>query len=38
MCRVLEGSDVEEGGTYPVQSHVDITDCLENNLSIQVLY
>lgn len=35
---VLEGSDVEKGGAYPVQSHVDITDGLENNLSIQVLH
>lgn len=35
---VLEGSDVQEGGAYPVQSHVDIPDGLENNLSIQVLH
>lgn len=38
VCGVLEGSDVEKGGAYPVQSHVDITDSLENNLSIQVLH
>lgn len=35
---VLEGSDVEEGGADPVQSHVDIADGLENNFSIQVLH
>lgn len=38
MWRVLEGPDVKEGGAYPVQRHVDVTDCLENNLSIQMLH
>ena len=38
MCGVLEGSDVQEGGADPVQSHVDIADGLENNFSIQVLH
>lgn len=35
---VLEGSDVKECGAYPVQRHVDVTDRLENNLSIQMLH
>ncbi|TNN69837.1 hypothetical protein EYF80_019905 [Liparis tanakae] len=38
VCGVLEGSDVEEGGAYPVQSHVHITDGLENYLRIEVLH
>lgn len=38
VCGVLEGSDVKEGGANPVQSHFDITDSLQNNLSIQVFH
>lgn len=37
VCWVLQGSDVEEGGADPVQSHVDVADGLEDNLRIQVL-
>lgn len=36
--RVFECSDIEKGGAYPFQGHVDITDGLENNLGIQVLH
>lgn len=38
MCGILESSDVEEGGAYPVQGHIDVTDGSEHNLSIQVLH
>lgn len=38
VCGILEGSDVEKGGAYPVQSHVDITDGLENDLCIEMLH
>ena len=38
MLGVLFDSDVEERGPQPLQSHRDVSDCVEHNLSIEVLY
>ena len=38
MLGVLFDSDVEERGPQPLQSHRDVSDRVEHNLSIQVLY
>ena len=35
---VLSDSDVEESGVEPLEGNTDVSDCVEYNLRIQVLY